>query len=111
MTAMEAFAEEVLDILERHEEWSSDTLDEISAAAQRHALAADVEGLFTCKHHYRRESDGAVFWADKEGTGWVVVFRDPDWPRDVTPASDVLYADWADADAEAQRLANGEAKL
>jgi hypothetical protein len=48
MTNLEAFARQVLDILETHENWSSDTTDDIAQAAYDWNLAdCDAEeGIF-----------------------------------------------------------------
>ena len=57
--------------------------------------------MFLRSGHYERESDSSIFWAEAESNGWVVMQRD--YGCDDEP--DVLYAEFALADAEARRLA------
>ena len=101
-----AFAEDVLNYLEADDDWGPDTLEFAKGRAERYGLAgAGPDGLFIRKNHYRgREDDGWTYWAEAESGGWVVVR----WYGGIgpaEPASDVLYADWASADAAAKEMA------
>ena len=105
-----AFAEDVLNYLEADDDWGPDTLEFAKGRAERYGLAgAGPDGLFIRKNHYRgAKCDGWTYWAEAESNGWVVVrscgiIAECD---DVAePASDVLYADWAAADAAAKEMA------
>jgi hypothetical protein len=51
--ALIEFAKEVLNILESHEEWDGDTIDDIGILAINSGLAkTDDEGLFKVKQDY-----------------------------------------------------------
>ena len=106
LTPLVSFAEDVLNYLEADDDWGPDTLEFIKGRADRYGLAGPgPDGLFIRKNHYRgREDDaGWTYWADAESGGWVVVRYGGIGPAE--PASDVLYADWAAADAAARAMA------